>query len=59
MSAGAQDSSLGEALWAAVERYRAATMRLKRGDASAEAWDEMVDARRALNAALSEYANAP
>jgi hypothetical protein len=48
----------GEALWAAVERYRAATIRVKAGETSSEAWDVMVDARRALNAALSEYANA-
>lgn len=49
----------GEALWAAVERYRAATIRVRDGDPSAEAWDELVDARRALNQALSGYANAP
>ena len=52
-------SPLGEALWAAVERYRAATVRVKDGETSSEAWDEMVEARRALNAALSAYANAP
>jgi hypothetical protein len=49
----------GEALWAAVERYRAATIRVRDGDPSAEAWDELVDARRALNQALSAYANGP
>ena len=52
-------SELGEALWAAIERYRAATVRVKDGETSSEAWDEMVEARKALNAALSAYANAP
>lgn len=49
----------GEALWQAVERYRAATVRVRDGDPSAEAWDELVEARRTLNAALSAYSNAP
>jgi hypothetical protein len=58
-SAAPPPSPEGEALWAAVERYRAATLRVKNADPSAEAWDELVDARRALNGALSGYANAP
>jgi hypothetical protein len=55
----AEQPAPGEQLWAAIERYRAATIRVRDGDPSAEAWDELVDARRALNQALSGYANAP
>ena len=52
-------SAVGEALWAAIERYRAATVRVRDGDASVEAWGEMVEARKALNQALYDYANEP
>ena len=54
---GSEETALGSLLWEAVERYRAATTRVKRGETSSEAWDELVDARRMLNQALSAYAN--
>lgn len=58
-TAGSEETALGSLLWEAIDRYRAATIRVKQGETSSEAWDEMVDARRALNEALSRYANAP
>jgi hypothetical protein len=58
LCAGCRADSPSERLWAAIERYRAATVRVRDGDPSAEAWDELVDARRALNQALSAFAEA-